>query len=40
MGQNDGILSAREHEHRPFKLSRRFAQDEDGLGFQSLEVGQ
>jgi hypothetical protein len=38
VGQGDGILAAGKHQDRAFKLRRGFAQDEDRLGFQSVEV--
>jgi hypothetical protein len=36
----DGVLAAGEQQHRPLELGHHLADDEDGLGFQGLQLGQ
>ncbi len=37
--QDDGVLAAREQQHRPLELGRDLAHDEDGLGLEGVQVG-
>jgi len=38
--QHDRVLAAREEQHRALELGRDLAHDEDGLGFERVEMGQ